>query len=140
MVTDSRINEVEVLLQRVSRWAEQRSDVRALGLVGSWAYGAPDMDSDVDVVLLTDAPSYYIERDDWFNELAVGHLVRTLPWGAITEGRFRLPDGLEVEFGVGTPAWAAVDALDDGTRKVVSDGMRVLYDPDLLLTRLLAVC
>lgn len=131
---------MEALLERVSRWAEQRSDVRALALVGSWAYGAPHMDSDVDLVLLTDAPSYYIEHDDWLDELGGGHPVRTLPWGAITERRFRLPGGLEVEFGVGTPAWAAVDALDDGTRRVVSDGMRVLHDPDRLLTRLSAVC
>ncbi len=101
MVTDSRLDEVETLLQRVSRWAEQRSDVRALGLVGSWAGGASDLDSDVDVVLLTDMPSYYIERDDWFNALEGGHLVRMLPWGAITQRRFRLPGGLEVEFGVG---------------------------------------
>ena len=140
MATDARTDEVEGLLQRVSRWAEQRIDVRALALVGSWARGASDMDSDVDLVLLTNVPSQYLEREDWFNELGRGQLVRTLTWGAITERRFRLPGGLEVEFGVGTPAWAAVDSLDDGTRKVVSDGMRVLYDPDLLLTRLSAVC
>ena len=139
-MTDARTDEVEGLLQRISRWAEQRIDVRALALVGSWARDAPDMDSDVDLVLLTDMPSHYIEREDWFNELGRGQLVRTLMWGAITERRFKLPGGLEVEFGVGRPAWAAVDALDDGTRKVVSDGMRVLYDPDLLLTRLAAVC
>ena len=139
-MTDSRADEVEALIQRFPRWAEQRSDVRALALVGSWAYGAPDMDSDVDVVLLTDAPGNYIEREDWLKELGGVRLVRTLPWGAITERRFTLPSGLEVEVGVGTPAWAAVDALDDGTRKVVSDGFRVLYDPDRLLTRLLAVC
>ena len=138
MVTDSRAAEVEGLLQRCSRWAEQRIDVRALALVGSWARGAPEMESDVDLVLLTEVPSVYIEREDWFNEFGRGQLMRTLTWGAITERRFRLTGGLEVEFGVGTPAWAAVDALDDGTRKVVSDGMRVLYDPDLLLTRLAA--
>ena len=112
----------------------------ALALVGSWAYGAPDMDSDVDVVLLTDVPSYYIEHDDWLNELGGGRLVRTRPWGAITERRFRLPGGLEVEFGVGTPTWATVEGLDDGTRKVVSDGMRILYDPEHLLARVAAVC
>ena len=38
--------------------------------------------------------------------------------------------GLEVELDVGTPAWASVDPVDPGTRKVVSDGMRVLHDPD----------
>ena len=131
---------MEALLQRLARWAERRSDVRAVALVGSWAHGAPDMESDVDLVLLTDMPSDYTERDDWVAELGGGHLVRTLSWGAITERRVRLPRGLEVEFGVATPAWAAVDGLDDGTRKVVADGMRALYDPDLLLERLVAVC
>ena len=127
-------------IERLSVWAQQRSDIRALALVGSWAYGAPQPESDVDVVLLTEAPSDYIERDDWLEEIGAVRLVRTLAWGVITERRFALPSGLEVEVGIGTPAWAAVDPLDAGTRKVVSDGMRVLYDPDRLLAGLLAAC
>ena len=60
-----RVREVEAVLDQLVRWAAPRDDVRALALVGSWAAGAPRGDSDVDVVLLTDTPAAYIERDDW---------------------------------------------------------------------------
>jgi hypothetical protein len=31
---------------------------------------------------------------------------------------------------IGTSAWASLAPLDDGTGRVVSDGMRTIYDPD----------
>jgi uncharacterized protein len=65
-------------------------------------------------------------------------MVRTRTWGAITERRFALQSGLEIDLGVGTPAWATVDPLDGGTRKVVAEGMRVLLDPDDLLATLVS--
>ena len=126
------------VLEHLARWAQRRPDVRALALVGSWARGTPREDSDVDVVLLTDVPGRYVDRDDWLPDAGGVRIVRTRRWGAITERRFALPSGLEVELGIGTPAWASVDPLDAGTRRVVSDGMRVLHDPDGLLALLVA--
>jgi hypothetical protein len=124
----------------MSAWAEHRPDVRALALVGSYAAGAPRPDSDIDVVLLTEDPSAYIEHDDWLEDLGAARPLRTRSWGAITERRFALPSGLEVDVGVGTPEWAATDPLDPGTRRVVTDGLRVLHDPDEVLARLVAAC
>jgi GrpB-like predicted nucleotidyltransferase (UPF0157 family) len=94
----------------------------------------------VDVVLLSTDPARYVERDDWLDEVGAARLVRTLPWGAVTERRFALPSGLEVELGVGTPSWASVDPVDAGTCEVVTDGIRVLYDPDGMLAELVAAC
>jgi hypothetical protein len=51
-----------------------------------------------------------------------------------------LPTGLEIDLTVGTPAWASIDPLDAGTRRVVSDGMRPLYDPTGLLAAFAAAC
>lgn len=132
--------EVKAVLGRLVRWAGRRDDVRALALVGSWAYGAPRGDSDVDVVLLTEVPSDYIEREDWLSEVGAVRVIQTVDWGAITERRFALASGLEVELGVGSPSWASLDPLDAGTRRVASDGMRVLYDPDGLMSALAAAC
>jgi uncharacterized protein len=140
VVTEERANEVTSVLERLTRWARQRTDVRALALVGSWAHGSPHSGSDVDVVLLTNAPRTYIENDLWLDDVVGAQFVRTQAWGPITERRFRLASGLEVELGVGTPDWASVEPLDSGTREVVSDGMRPLYDPDGLLTTLAAEC
>jgi hypothetical protein len=67
-------------------------------------------------------------------------LVHTRSWGAITERRFALSSGLEVELGIGVPSWAAVDPVDAGTRQVVADGIRVLNDRDGTLGALVAAC
>ncbi len=45
-----------------------------------------------------------------------------------------MPSGLEIEFGIGSPTWAATDPLDPGTKRVIRDGLHILYDPDGLLT------
>jgi uncharacterized protein len=140
VLTDARTEKVEALVRRLTRWGEGRADVRALALVGSWAYGAPHAGSDVDVLLLTDSPARYTEHDDWLAELGGVRLVRTDRWGAVTERRVALDNGLEVEFAVGTAEWASVEPLDCGTRRVVTDGIRVLYDPGGLLALLAAAC
>jgi hypothetical protein len=32
--------------------------------------------------------------------------------------------------GIAEPAWAATNPVDPGTRRVVTDGLRILHDPD----------
>jgi predicted nucleotidyltransferase len=131
---------IDELLARVVSWAEAASDVRAVALVGSYARGAQRTGSDIDLVLLTSNPDRYTREDEWVTELGLGQLVQTRDWGAITEKRLRLPSGLEIEVGIGEPTWAAVDPVDPGTRQVVTDGMRPLYDPEGLLQRVQSVC
>jgi hypothetical protein len=128
--------EVDVLLDLIPRWARQRGDVRAVALVGSWAHGTPRPGSDVDLILLTEEPSLYTGGKDWIAELGGITLVATRGWGAITERRFRLPSGLAVEVGVGRPSWASVTPVDEGTRRVATDGLVALHDPDGLLGKL----
>ncbi|MFB9907747.1 hypothetical protein [Allokutzneria oryzae] len=48
--------------------------------------------------------------------------------------------GLEVEIGVGRPDWARTDPVGPGTRRVVTDGARVLHDPAGALADLLHAC
>ena len=38
------------------------------------------------------------------------------------------------------PSWVATDPVDEGTRRVVTDGVSVVYDPKGLLARLLDAC
>jgi hypothetical protein len=38
------------------------------------------------------------------------------------------------------PRWASTEPVDAGTRKVVTDGMRILYDPDGRLSALAVAC
>jgi predicted nucleotidyltransferase len=140
VVTEERTDEVRTLLATLNEWARGRSDVVAVGLVGSWAHGGARMDSDVDVVLLTEDRAHYLEDDAWVYEMGGAGLVWTRSWGPVTERRFVLPSGLEVELGVTPPSWAATDPVDEGTRRVVTDGISVLYDPKGILARLLDAC
>jgi hypothetical protein len=138
-VSSERRREVESLLERAASWGATRDDVAAVALVGSWGSDAARPDSDVDLVVLTDDPAGYVERDDWVEGLCPGaKLVRTGDWVAIVERRLRLASGLEVVVGIGHPSWAEASPIDPGTRRVVRDGMRALYDPRGLLAALQA--
>jgi predicted nucleotidyltransferase len=140
-VPSGRRRDVGSLLARAAAWADARDDVAAVALVGSWARGAERPDSDLDLVVLTDDPAGYLERDDWVDELQPGaELVATRDWGTIVERRIRLPSGLEVEVGIGRPSWADTSPVDPGTRRVVRDGMQALYDPRGLLAALVDAC
>lgn len=139
MTAQAREREVEALLRRAGDWARTRTDVRALGLAGSWARRAARTDSDVDLIVLTDAPDRYARSDAWAGALG-GELVATEVWGAVTSRRLRLRSGLEVEVAVAHASWAATAPVDRGTRRVVTDGLRVIHDPAGLLAALTAAC
>jgi predicted nucleotidyltransferase len=53
MVTDARLNEYAAVTTLIARCARARDDVVAAAVVGSWARGAARMDSDIDIVVLT---------------------------------------------------------------------------------------
>ncbi|MGW2650691.1 nucleotidyltransferase domain-containing protein [Streptomyces sp. NPDC001393] len=140
MLPPERVTEINEIIDRITRWARGREDIVGLLLVGSCARNAVRPDSDIDVVLLTTNESGYLREDAWAVELGLGELIRTQPWGPVKERRYATASGLEVELGIGSPAWAKTDPVDGGTRRVVTDGARVLHDPAGILADLLAAC
>ena len=46
-------------------WAAARPDIQALALAGSHARGAARPDSDVDLILLCDEPTRYVQDTTW---------------------------------------------------------------------------
>src|SRR3712207_1940723 len=142
MVTEEGRSEVGELLGRVDAWAARRPDVVAIALVGSWARGRPRMGSDVDLVVLTTDKPTYLRDEPWVAELGGNRIIRTRDWGPLyTERRFVLPSGLEVEFGVAPPSWAATDPPDANVSDDVRDGgLRAIYDPDGILARFSRAC
>jgi Nucleotidyltransferase domain len=121
---------IERVLERAVAWARRQPDIRGLALVGSWARGSARADSDVDLVVLTSRPDRYLADDGWTAALGDARVVHTQAWGPLTERRLLLEGDLEVEVGITGPAWAASDPVDPGTRRVVTDGLRILHDPD----------
>jgi hypothetical protein len=135
-VTASRGHEVRRLIGTVGVWVRGRSDVLAAAIVGSWARGEPRMDSDVDVVLLTDDAEAFIDSDAWAQDWGAASIVRTQRWGVLTERRLAMASGLEVDVGVVAPSWASLSPLDAGTAQVVAAGLIPLHDPHRLLEEL----
>ena len=108
--------------------------MEAVFLVGSYARGEAGMASDVDLVIVTAHVDQLAEDASWFAQLRPGStLIRARAWGPLLERRYRLRNGLQVDLGLVAPAWAALP-LDRGTRRVLSDGHTVLYDPHGLLS------
>ena len=130
--------DVAAVIRRMQRLAFEVPEIVAVGLVGSWARTEARADSDVDLIVLTTAPSALLNAEGWHSRVHPdATLIRSNDFGAIHERRLLLPNGLEVEVGIGTPSWADTRPVDAGTRVVVVDGMRPVYDPVGLLDALL---
>jgi predicted nucleotidyltransferase len=123
-------------LDDVVRWARSVEAVRAVALVGSWARGEAREDSDIDVIVLSRSPDALVEDTSWIGCAGLPSTVGIEDWGAIRSVRVHYELTFEVEYGVGPLEWAALSPVDEGTRRVVSDGLRVVYDPDQALARL----
>jgi Nucleotidyltransferase domain len=138
MLTQQRRDEVRSIVDTVMRWAEEHDDVRGVVMVGSWARDAAHIDSDLDIVVLTNT-SAYADAQTW-TQLLDGEVIRRQQWGPLREVRLRCLSGLDVEMGVVPLDWANTDPLDAGTYRVINDGHRILYDPDGVLAALSTAC
>lgn len=134
--------QVEQLLAALKRWSDKCEGVQAVALVGSWANGR-HAEADIDVVCVVDDPERFRADSGWIAEidwpsagLAVGR------WTDVDYGRARsrhlsFGSGEEIEMSFVDAGWAEVNPIDQATRRVAADGMRVLHDPDGVLGRLL---
>lgn len=118
---------IEQFLSAVVRWASAQPDICAVALVGSHARGAAKSTSDVDLVILTICPRRYLEDTGWATTFGTVAGQQLEDWGKVTSLRVWYQDGEEVEFGVTTPDWVA-QPIDEGTQRVISDGIRILFD------------
>ncbi len=128
----------EPFLRAVRDWAAAQPDLLAVLLVGSVARGAARPDSDIDLILICEHPERYQTDDRWLAHFGRPARVAHEDWGWVQSTRVFYEGGPEVEFGITFARWAGVEPLDEGTRRVVADGARILYDPHGLLGALLA--
>jgi predicted nucleotidyltransferase len=123
---------IEQFLLKFTNWAFLKPDILALAVVGSHARGAATPASDLDLVLICANPALYLQNTDWAHRFGVVEKQQVEDYGLLTSLRVWYTDGPEVEFGLTDERWAALP-LDEGTRRVIEDGMRVLIDKDHIL-------
>jgi predicted nucleotidyltransferase len=121
-------------LDAFTAWASDQPDVQAIALVGSYVRGAAREDSDIDLVILTDQPKKYLDHIEWTDRFGSGEKHQTEDYGKLISVRVWYQNGVEVEYGITTPDWAAIP-LDAGTREVIVGGMIVLFERGILLSR-----
>lgn len=125
------------LLTDIMHWAKTQEDIKAVALVGSYARNLATAESDVDLVILAKNHKQYLEEVSWLNRFGELSNYRRQRYGKVTSLHVNYKNSYEVEFGFTTSKWAIIPP-DKGTRKVIEDGIKVLYDPGYLLTKLIA--
>ena len=128
------IEHVRAFLDDFVAWAAAQPDVQGIALVGSYARGAAREDSDVDLVILTNQPRKYLDDLEWIERFGTVDRQQVEDYGKLTSLRVWYQNGREVEYGITAPDWAAVP-LDAGTRRVIGDGMTVLFERGNLLSQ-----
>jgi predicted nucleotidyltransferase len=124
---------VRDFLASVQSWAGAEAGIAAVALVGSHARGEATPKSDVDLIFLADHLSSYLDTLQWIRVFGEPLVHEIENWGIVTAVRVWYADGLEVEFGITALAWGE-DPGDEGTARVIRDGIRILHDPRELLS------
>jgi uncharacterized protein len=140
---DSFPDRVNLVLTEIESWAASCQNIRAAGLVGSWARGNARIDSDIDLMFLTTEPGLF-RQQDWMVEIdwrSIG--AQVLEWydrdyGLVWSRHVLLTDGTKIEFSFGDVTWASIDPIDPGTLAVAKHhGCYILSDPEDLLQKLI---
>lgn len=114
-------------MDKLRNWAELQTDIYAILLVGSQARGDAKPDSDVDLVIICKRPEQYLNDTKWVHVFGIPARKDFEDWGKVTSVRVWLQDGPEVEFGFTNEDWVK-EPLDAGTKAVIKDGYRILFD------------
>ena len=136
-----RRQEANAVIDAIGAWAIRRDDIRAMALVGSWARGNPHRASDIDVLLLTDNADEYRPRRTWLCEIdfrSAGyrlHSTKTTFYGVVWSRHVYLRPTAELELTFADCSWAETEPVDEGTRRVVKDAIRIIFDRDGSLAR-----
>ena len=130
MATNKEVNK---FLNEVTQWAFARTDIQALALVGSYARNAARETSDIDLVLIALKRDRYLHNLDWIKRFGNVEKYQIEDYGLLTSVRVWYDDGREIEYGLTDENWAA-EPLDDGTRRVIEDGMRILFERGNILS------
>ena len=126
---------VDRFLKTLIEWASGQPDIQGVALVGSYARETATAASDLDLILLTSDRSQYLEHSDWLSQFGEVQRFQRETWGAVETIRATYKNGLEVEYNFAAPSWACIP-VDPGTRRVVEDGCKILFDPNGTLYQL----
>jgi predicted nucleotidyltransferase len=125
---------VEEFLKEFSDWTFAQDDIKAVALIGSYARHTATETSDVDLVIITTRPREYLQDQRWTRQFGTVEKQQIEDYGLLTSLRVWYMDGPEVEYGITDEKWSALP-LDRGTRQVIKDGIRIIFERETILSR-----
>lgn len=131
------INNADKFIDEMTQWAATHPEIQAVALVGSHARGTAGKDSDIDLIIISDTPNAFLNDTQWVQKFGDIQKTQIEFYGLVTSLRVWYVNGLEVEYGITDQRWAALP-IDPGTRQVIMDGFRVLFERGNILSRLLS--
>lgn len=129
---------IDILIKKLEQWSAKEQDIRAVAIVGSHARGTARPDSDLDIVMICANPNRYLETKHWLSEFGQVLSAQQEDWGLVQSWRVFYAGGVEVEFGITTEQWCTREEIKLGTGRVISDGAKIIFDPQSLLANLIA--
>jgi aminoglycoside 6-adenylyltransferase len=141
---ENQIHLYENLITQVTVWAEPRQDMRAAIIIGSRArmdYPA-DAWADLDIIIITTEPEYYLFNDDWIQNIGPFLLSFTEPTtGGGMERRVLFEGMIDVDFAFFSEE--KINLLREMSPEMIMQlqdifgrGMRVLFDKDGIVHQL----
>lgn len=115
-------------LENFTSWAVGQPNIEGVALVGSHAREEANENSDVDLMILTTNAQRYLDNKEWLTLFGEIERSQYEKWGTVETLRAFYRTGAEIEYNFAAPSWAAVP-VDSGTNDVVSNGMKILFDP-----------
>ena len=79
-------------------------------------------------------PNIYLNVSTWIQQFGKVKEQQQEDYGLLISLRVWYSDGVEVEYGITDEHWSAIP-LDAGTRRVIDDGMRILFERGNILSR-----
>jgi predicted nucleotidyltransferase len=134
LLTPNR-QQVQQFLSDFTRWAANQPGILAVALVGSYARNQATDASDVDLVIIASEPETYLQDTRWAQHFGTISLQQMESYGKVTSLRVCYSGGHEIEYGITDDMWPALP-LDEGTTKVISGGVQILFERGSILSRL----
>ena len=130
-------NHLQILqfLEQVKAWAADEANVRAVALAGSHARNEATETADLDLIIIAKEPQTYLQRRQWAERFGTIDHMRIEGYGKVTSLRVSYSSGCEVEYGITDETWVALPP-DEGTRRVLSDGIKIIFEREAILSGL----
>lgn len=121
--------EAEALIRAVSSWAKRDDRVLAAAVCGSHARGDAGSGSDIDICIVSSLPESLLKDLSWLRLLGQSPSMvgSTEDYGLVTSLRV-FYGKTDVELAIAGQVWMDLP-IDHETARVMSDGLRILYDP-----------